>query len=66
MSPKTDEMVLEQLLSLWQREREHGHDLPAAALCPCRSSGQHGYAVHVLPKHPDLGNPSERGLLTGG
>jgi starch phosphorylase len=33
---------------------------------PCRSSGQHGYAVRVLPKHPDLGNPFEPGLLTWG
>src|SRR5262249_16065216 len=23
---------------------------------PCRSSGQHGYAVRVLPKHADLGS----------
>jgi len=33
---------------------------------PCRSSGQHGYAVRVLPRHPDLGNPFEPGLLTWG
>jgi glycogen phosphorylase len=33
---------------------------------PCRSSGQHGYAVRVLPKHADLGNPFEPGLLTWG
>jgi starch phosphorylase len=33
---------------------------------PCRSSGQHGYAVRVLPRHADLGNPFEPGLLTWG
>jgi starch phosphorylase len=33
---------------------------------PCRSSGQQGYAVRVLPKHADLGNPFEPGLLTWG
>jgi starch phosphorylase len=33
---------------------------------PCRSSGQHGYAVRVLPKHPALGNPFEPGLVTWG
>jgi starch phosphorylase len=33
---------------------------------PCRTSGQHGYAVRVLPKHADLGNPFEPGLLTWG
>jgi starch phosphorylase len=35
-------------------------------IIPCRSSGQHGYAVRVLPKHPDLGNPFEAGMLTWG
>jgi starch phosphorylase len=33
---------------------------------PCRSSGQHGYAVRVLPKHPDLGNPFEPGMVCWG
>jgi starch phosphorylase len=33
---------------------------------PCRSSGQHGYAVRVLPKHPDLANPFEPGLVCWG
>jgi starch phosphorylase len=37
-----------------------------AGTIPCRSSGQHGYAVRVLPKHADLGNPFEPGLLTWG
>jgi starch phosphorylase len=33
---------------------------------PCRSSGQHGYAVRVLPRHGDLGNPFEPGLVSWG
>lgn len=33
---------------------------------PCRSSGQHGFAVRVLPKHPDLGSPFETGLVCWG
>jgi len=33
---------------------------------PCRSSGQHGYAVRVLPKHKALTNPFEPGLITWG
>ncbi len=33
---------------------------------PCRSSGQYGYAVRVLPRHPDLGNPFEPGLVVWG
>lgn len=32
----------------------------------CRSSGQHGYAVRVLPKHADLGSPLEAGLVCWG
>lgn len=32
----------------------------------CRSSGQHGYAVRVLPRHPDLSNPFEPGLVVWG
>jgi starch phosphorylase len=33
---------------------------------PCRTSGQHGYAVRVLPRHKDLSNPFEPGLVCWG
>lgn len=33
---------------------------------PCRTSGQHGYAVRVLPRHPDLAHPYEPGLISWG
>jgi glycogen phosphorylase len=33
---------------------------------PCRTSGQHGYAVRVLPRHADLANPFEPGLVCWG
>jgi starch phosphorylase len=33
---------------------------------PCRSSGQHGYAVRVLPRNSDLANPFEPGLVCWG
>jgi starch phosphorylase len=33
---------------------------------PCRSSGQHGYSVRVLPRHGDLANPFEPGLVCWG
>jgi starch phosphorylase len=33
---------------------------------PCRTSGHHGFAVRVLPKHPDLANPLEPGLICWG
>ena len=32
----------------------------------CRSSGQHGYAVRVLPKNADLASPFEPGLVCWG
>jgi starch phosphorylase len=33
---------------------------------PCRASGQHGYAVRVLPRHPHLANAFEPGLVCWG
>jgi starch phosphorylase len=33
---------------------------------PCRSSGQHGFAVRVLPRNADLANAFEPGLVTWG
>jgi starch phosphorylase len=33
---------------------------------PCRTSGQQGYAVRVLPKHVGLSNPFEPGLICWG
>jgi starch phosphorylase len=33
---------------------------------PCRASGQHGFAVRVLPRHKDLGSPFETGMVTWG
>jgi starch phosphorylase len=32
----------------------------------CRASGQYGFAVRVLPRHADLPNPYEPGLVTWG
>ena len=33
---------------------------------PFRSSGQHGFAVRVLPRHENLANPFEPGLVCWG
>ena len=30
---------------------------------PCRASGQHGFAVRILPRHADLVDPYEPGLI---
>jgi starch phosphorylase len=32
-------------------------------LVPCRRTGQHGVAVRVLPRHPDMANPYDLGLI---
>jgi starch phosphorylase len=37
-----------------------------AGTIPCRTSGQHGYAVRVLPRNSDLSNPYEPGLVCWG
>ena len=37
-----------------------------AGAISCKASGQYGFAVRVLPKHTDLGNPFEPGLVTWG
>ncbi len=37
-----------------------------AGTIPCRTSGQHGFAVRVLPKNGDLGSPFEPGLVCWG
>ena len=34
-----------------------------AGAIPCRTSGQHGFALRVLPFHPDLANPFAMGLV---
>jgi starch phosphorylase len=33
---------------------------------PCRTSGQHGYTVRVLPRHANLSSPFEPGLVCWG
>jgi starch phosphorylase len=33
---------------------------------PCQASGQYGFAVRVLPRHPGLANPFEPGLVCWG
>lgn len=37
-----------------------------AGAIPCRTSGQHGYALRILPHHEDLDNPFEMGLVLWG
>jgi starch phosphorylase len=43
-----------------------GHAWVFTGVIPCRSSGQHGFVVRVLPRHGDLSNSFEPGLLCWG
>jgi starch phosphorylase len=33
-------------------------------MVPCEATGQHGFAVRLIPNHPELLNPHEIGLIT--
>jgi starch phosphorylase len=37
-----------------------------AGAIACETSGRHGYALRILPRHADLGNPFEMGLVLWG
>jgi starch phosphorylase len=37
-----------------------------AGAITCATSGQHGYALRIVPSHEDLGNPFEMGLILWG
>jgi starch phosphorylase len=44
----------------------HGHTVTFAGKVPCYASGQFGFSVRVLPRHPHLPHPFEPGLVTWG
>jgi starch phosphorylase len=44
----------------------NGSTLLYTGSVPCRASGQYGFTVRVLPKHPDLSHSFEPGLVTWG
>jgi starch phosphorylase len=39
------------------------HVATFAGIIPCRVSGRHGYALRILPRHQDLAEPYESGLI---
>jgi len=47
----------------YERAAEEGGEHWFTGSMPCRKTGQHGVAVRVLPKHSDLVNPYEMGLI---
>jgi starch phosphorylase len=55
-----------QTVTISPNGSQQGSSWVFSGTIPCRSSGQQGYAVRVLPKHDDLANPFEPGMLTWG
>ena len=46
--------------------QRNGSTVLFAGSVPCRASGQFGFSVRVLPRHPNLPHPFEPGLVTWG
>ena len=53
-------------VSMMHNGQPDGPSWVFAGTIPCRSSGQHGFAVRVLPRNTDLANPYEPGLVCWG
>jgi hypothetical protein len=47
----------------YEHAAEHEGEHWFVGSMPCRATGQHGVAVRVLPRHNDLANPYEMGLI---
>ena len=46
-----------------QVKDKDGSSVFEAGAAPCRRSGQHGYTIRVVPRHPDLAAPFIPGLI---
>ncbi len=55
-----------QAAPMYTNGKPHGPANDYSGVIACTASGQYGFAVRVLPKHDDLGNPFEPGLVTWG
>jgi starch phosphorylase len=53
-------------LAMTQAGERNGSVWQYQGRIPCHSSGHHGYAVRVLPRHGDIGSPFEPGLWRWG
>jgi glycogen phosphorylase len=60
------EITQPKTVKMGVNEHRDGSIYTFAGTIPCRASGQHGYAVRVLPSHPDLPNLFEPGLICWG
>ncbi len=47
----------------YEQTSEHEGEHWFVGSMPCEKTGQHGVAVRVLPRHADLTNPYEMGLI---
>jgi starch phosphorylase len=61
----TGEVVVPKVLAL-SADGTTGGNVLFRGNVPCDSSGQFGFSVRVLPKHPHLPNLFEPGLVTWG
>jgi starch phosphorylase len=57
------ELVPREIVAMDPVGDADGGALVFAAQVPCRSSGMHGLAVRVLPRHEDLTHPQQTGLV---
>jgi len=55
-----------QTVAMSHNGTQEGTSWAFTGTIPCQSSGQHGFAVRVLPKHNDLANRFEPGLVCWG
>jgi starch phosphorylase len=60
------EIPLPRTVTMAHNGTRQGSSWSFSGTIPCRSSGQHGYAVRVLPRNGDLANPYEPGLICWG
>jgi len=60
---KDGQMLPGDAISLAQQEAKGDGLYSFAGKIPCRSTGRHGCALRVLPKHEGLCNPYEPGLI---
>ena len=58
-----EEIVADQILEMSVAETLGEGDYEYKVGIPCTASGQRGYALRVLPRHPDLTSPFEPRLI---
>jgi starch phosphorylase len=57
------EIMTGQVITMTPAQALPDGDHVYASTVPCSASGERGYALRVLPQHPDLTNPFEPRLI---